>query len=269
MRFIVYLGGVIQGPLNIPEMWELPGFNGKTTVCREGEDGWAPAEVFPEIEHLRYAPPPPPPEVETALSAKKTWRDAIIPADVTDEAYWYKPQAQMVIQSGDVVTASRQKTPAQAPVKVKREFPAWMVRHRKNMLLGVLLTGLIGAYSPQGDSIAAICEGLAGPTGPLPLSMITRSWSGRPRPKAGPWRKAFTAKSIDASSKAKTTTPPVIFEIGSEDLGNGFIEKTIVITRYVDGVQIQETKTKVIPAPKQKARRKKLSKLDTDLSPIS
>ena len=81
-------------------------------------------------------------------------------------------------------------------------------------------------------------------------------------PHAGGWSKH---KVVRQNSPAKVNpaassipSAPEIVEIGTEDLGNGFLYKTIVITEVRDGVRTQRTKTITVPSHPRKTKKRKI-----------
>ncbi len=58
-RFWVYIGDKIQGPVDIPSLRKVPGFNLLTQVCPEGEETWRIADEVIEIKSYFLSPPRP------------------------------------------------------------------------------------------------------------------------------------------------------------------------------------------------------------------
>ena len=56
-RFWVYIGDKIQGPVDIPSLRKVPGFNLLTQVCLEGEQTWRMADEVIEIKSYFISPP--------------------------------------------------------------------------------------------------------------------------------------------------------------------------------------------------------------------
>jgi len=56
-RYWVYIDSRIQGPVDIPTMRKLPGFNLLAQVCQEGEKSWRLADEVIEIKSYFLAPP--------------------------------------------------------------------------------------------------------------------------------------------------------------------------------------------------------------------
>jgi len=56
-RFWVYIGDKIQGPVDIPALRKIPGFNLLTQVCLEGEQTWRMADEVIEIKSYFISPP--------------------------------------------------------------------------------------------------------------------------------------------------------------------------------------------------------------------
>jgi len=56
-RFWVYIGDKIQGPVDIPSLRKVPGFNLLTQVCLEGEQTWRMADEVIEIKSYFLSPP--------------------------------------------------------------------------------------------------------------------------------------------------------------------------------------------------------------------
>jgi len=58
-RFWVYIGEKIQGPVDIPSLRKVTGFNLLTQVCQEGEETWRMADEVIEIKSYFISPPRP------------------------------------------------------------------------------------------------------------------------------------------------------------------------------------------------------------------
>src|ERR1035438_1470840 len=58
-RFWVYIGTKIQGPVDIPSLRKVPGFNLLSQVCQEGEQTWRMADEVIEIKSYFLSPPRP------------------------------------------------------------------------------------------------------------------------------------------------------------------------------------------------------------------
>ncbi len=58
-RFWVYIGDKIQGPLDIPSLRKVTGFNLLSQVCQEGEQSWRVADEVIEIKAYFLSPPRP------------------------------------------------------------------------------------------------------------------------------------------------------------------------------------------------------------------
>src|SRR5712692_10961903 len=58
-RFWVYIGDKIQGPVDIPSLRKVPGFNLLTQVCPEGAETWRMADEVIEIKSYFLSPPRP------------------------------------------------------------------------------------------------------------------------------------------------------------------------------------------------------------------
>src|SRR6266850_770723 len=56
-RFWVYLENKVQGPVEIPALRKLNGFNLLTQVCPEGQESWHMADEVIEIKAYFSAPP--------------------------------------------------------------------------------------------------------------------------------------------------------------------------------------------------------------------
>jgi hypothetical protein len=56
-RFWVYLDNKVQGPVEIPALRKLHGFNLLTQVCQEGQDAWRVADEVIEIKSYFSSPP--------------------------------------------------------------------------------------------------------------------------------------------------------------------------------------------------------------------
>jgi len=58
-RFWVYIGDKVQGPVDIPSLRKVPGFNLLSQVCEEGEQTWRMADEVIEIKSYFISPPRP------------------------------------------------------------------------------------------------------------------------------------------------------------------------------------------------------------------
>ncbi len=58
-RFWVYVGDKVQGPVDIPSLRKVPGFNLLTQVCLEGDQTWRMADEVIEIKSYFLSPPRP------------------------------------------------------------------------------------------------------------------------------------------------------------------------------------------------------------------
>src|SRR5690348_15020102 len=58
-RFWVYIGDKVQGPVDIPSLRTVPGFNLLTQVCQEGGETWRMADEVIEIKSYFLSPPRP------------------------------------------------------------------------------------------------------------------------------------------------------------------------------------------------------------------
>lgn len=259
-QFVVYLKGCIQGPLDVEEVWQLEGFTLDTSVCPVGDDTWKSAREFTLITQRQN------PGEEVAPSAHVTnWREAVINSDVPDFPSTRR-YAPLVVQSGDPVRLTGVSHRA-SKAKPGSEWPRILYRQRKTFLLGGLVMIFTGLYAPQADMVAAICQGLATSDATLPSASLSRRWAVSRPPRRGPWKKPARTSSQPIPKPA--APPATIVEIGSEDLGNGMVQKTVVITRIVGGSEIHETKTIVERAKPIRKPRKKLSYLNAEDDPLS
>lgn len=58
-RFWIYIGDKVQGPLDVPSLSKVSGFNLLTQVCEEGAQAWRVADEVIEIKSYFLAPPRP------------------------------------------------------------------------------------------------------------------------------------------------------------------------------------------------------------------
>ncbi len=58
-RYWVYIGTAVQGPVEVPALRKLEGFNLLTQVCAEGEQSWRMADEVIEIKSYFLSPPRP------------------------------------------------------------------------------------------------------------------------------------------------------------------------------------------------------------------
>ena len=83
-RFWVYIGDKIQGPVDIPSLRKVPGFNLLTQVCVEGEESWRIADEVIEIKSYFLSPPRPNSfAIDAGNTAPKM--DLPVPKPVTEE----------------------------------------------------------------------------------------------------------------------------------------------------------------------------------------
>ncbi len=242
MKFRIFVNNAIEGPYEVEEVRERAGFTLETTVCLDGESDWIPAHQFPVFTRpIRtlpsgdYSPILIETPSELVERQARNWRDAVIEGDIPVS---YPPEAVSRSKPISQPAVPKVETAKADAVANRQHSPD---QKRKGIFLGVLSFIVIGVYFPQTESIATIYSGFK-PAGHSLETMGLRFRSGggiAHRGKAG--RQPSSVKPIQLG------LTPQMDEIASEDLGTGYLLKTVVITRIREGTKTQETKTMRVP----------------------
>lgn len=259
-KFRVYLNGTMAGPFTVIELCKLPDLSPKTLVCPEGEDSWTGAGEFPDISRAMtqvcsgdYKPEPL--RTEDPKKASKTnWRDAVI-GDNIPEIKSY---------SAHSANPSNGNVPSRGPASKPSDFTrlAKHIGQRRKLLLLLLGFVSVGAYYPEADNLSAyLFEFRIDDTA---MRTMGRRFHQGGSPHAGDSGK-HRARRKNSAEKSRSNHSALaaaqgIVEIGSEDLGNGFLSKTVVITEVHDGIRTQRTATFTVPNHPRKSKRMKSKK---------
>jgi hypothetical protein len=243
-KFRVYLNGSMDGPFTATELCKLPNFSPNTLVCPEGEDCWIGAGQFPAITQLMtqvssgdYKPEPLTPE-ELSNAAKLNWREAVIGAKIPDVKSYLPPLAP-------------------PPKLLSLTRAATQFGHRRKILLILLGFVSIGAYYPEADNLSAFLIELKTDDAAI-FTMGSRFRQGGSPHAQESWKYRAPRKKSAAKVKNADSTDPSaqdIVEIGSEDVGNGLLFKTIVITEVHNGVRTQRTTTITVQSHPRKSKK--------------
>ena len=246
MKFRVFMSGSMYGPFSVSELFKLEGFSLMTCVCPDGDDSWEKAAQYPAITNSLpqkisgdYAAEPVAPEsfVQKPLTRDErsnvpnsNWRQAVIGQDI--------PSLKLYSAPTSLSPVPEKKRTANAPGH----------QHRRKLLL---LLGLasIAAYYPQTENLTPFLADFGADNTAISAMGYRFRTGGSPH-----WRGPGKSKAIQnisglaaKPSGRRAAAAPGIIEIGSEDLGNGLILKTIVTTEIKDGVQTQRTTTLAVP----------------------
>jgi len=261
MKFRIYMNNALEGPFEVSELCELPGFGLSTSVCPDGECDWQPAAAYPLITR----------QMEKRLVsgdyssegiasfrlpevASQNWRAAIIPAHIPDRsssnsAIMTAPRTVSV--SGSTASRSGGSKPG-----VFDSLQKWLLRERKRVLFLILSVTAVATCMPQRDNVRMIIDVFTNPDSsamPLPRHRAKKN-----APHTGgfwKWIKASRAAAASATRPTPSKPSEEITEIGSEELGDGTIKKVVVITREIDGTKLSTTKTYVVSAHKARSRK--------------
>jgi hypothetical protein len=260
-KFRVFLRGKIEGPYPVIDLCKLVDFSLNALVCPEGEDVWIAAEKFPDISKTMaqvlsgdYKPEPLPagangPEESQSVS-KVSWREAVIGNNIPDYKL-YTASDNGFTNLGDRSDSSGTKLKAftNAASKLGRRRKVWLI------LLGFVS---FGAYFPRAENFAEFLLALNNDDIAI-LTMGSRFRQGAPPHTRTPRkREALQSKDIPNGKTAPSVSPSHasnVEEIGSEDLGNGLILKTVVITEIRNGVRTQRTTTMEVQAHPRKTHK--------------
>jgi hypothetical protein len=255
----------MDGPYAVEELWKLPGFSLVTSVCPDGDFSWQPAGQYPAITRFLqrassgdYDPDQIPAEGGMANAAPKlnshNWREAVIGENLPDVKMTSRPVAVL----SEPVAAPAKSLPLPAPVI--RKTPSRLAAYRYVMLWFLLGVTSIGLCYPQTEHWSNFLSQISVNDASITAMGARFRQMGSPHAKGGWWKHKtllVTPTITDKGIVAPASTGPEIEEIGSEDLGNGMISKTVVVTEIRDGIRVQQTKTYEVPAHPHKAKRKK------------
>jgi hypothetical protein len=256
-KFHVYINHAYCGPYEIRELWELPGFSLETLVCLHGGEGtWQPASEFPAIQQFRDNPEQTLTSEEESnrdqqLNGKPDWRAAVIKSDVTFTPLYTRRQVVIDERSKTVnLGYLQQNPPAPEPVQEPRTalerlaaFQATWMKRRKGVLAILALISL-GLNLPQIDNYMNVYGSMVQPQ-VLPAFVLgTRVKGGGLVHPWHPWKIQKTPAGV-ALIKLNPSADQIT-EVDTEELGDGTISKTVLVTHIVNGVKIHETKTYLI-----------------------
>jgi hypothetical protein len=256
-KYRAYLNSAIHGPFEIGELKELPGFDLDTTVCVDGESDWMPAREFSAIVHYEKRL-----EVKTVIETgdevdpskprkAQNWRDSIIPSNAPE----LKRYTPVVSKNGENPTAFPEwndiETTTQNPsrpslINLAKLHGAVAPRRRAILLVWGLVS--FGFCYPGTEAFFRLYN-------VLPVqhqeAILARQGS---RFRGGLIsRIAFPVlhlKKVPAKVKIEKPAPAApsnVEELNSEDLGNGYIMKTVIVTKVRGGFKTQETKSILVP----------------------
>jgi hypothetical protein len=205
-RFWVYVGDKVQGPVDIPSLRKVPGFNLLSQVCLEGEQTWRMADEVIEIKSYFLSPPRPNSfAIEAGNTAPKL--DLAPPPQILPEEMTL-PEPNMSWQKGtlEVIPADEPKKDAAGPASLRT------------------LCEVCGYKNPRDVNICMKCgEKLAttglDPTSKGPTTTPTKEPVSLPPPPA---------KEVEAKSQAPASVPPV-----AEPVPNSMVE--ISMSKLVAG----------------------------------
>lgn len=261
MKFWIYSESVLRGPFTVVELAKQPGFTLNSLVCEQGEGAWQPAGDFSIIRRVVESGDAMVEDLSDPLVRvkipSKNWREAIIATDTPD-------LAPRPVRFERPIEAP---IPKFSPKKYRMKHLACSLsRQRKHLLLAMVGTLAFGVYYPQMDNIMLIYQGLRTPDQIQGMEFGKRIRSGG-APHAGrPWKRVLSlpslglgkaAAAVSAAASVSNAAPAVhsaaadtgqqTSEIASENLGNGWVLKTVVVTHDVNGSKVSETKSFVIP----------------------
>ncbi len=194
-----------------------------------------------------------PEELKTV--AKINWREAVIGAEIPKVKFYAPPLAPSQ-------TANERSSAWTKKLSVFKRVAAQLGHSRKTLLI-LLGFAAIGAYYPEAENLSAFLVELRTNDAAI-LAMGTRFHQGGSPHAGAAWKHHANRNYEPAIGKpAHGNVPPTkdIEEIGSEDLGNGFLAKTIVITEVRDGVRTQRTTTITVQSHPPKTKKMKAKKV--------
>jgi hypothetical protein len=265
MRFLISIGHSITGPYEPAELRGLPDFSFDALVCPEGDDVWRPARQFPNLLHYEEETVNPLVEPDRSAGHRITpqnWREAIIAADAPERQRYAmapRPGVSHPLATGAHPAKSHKHSHWQT-LNLAR-WHAAVSRQRKS-ILALLGTIVAGVYTPQVNALMTIYGSLREPKQTALMLQGTRIRTGgvphapgshrhHPSPNVIPVRSLSLPPAFEPLANAGT---PQVVEIASDDMGNGFVMKTVVITREENGVKISQTKSYMVPLRKSKAK---------------
>ena len=164
----------------------------------------------------------------------------------------------------DAFQEAAQKQPLKAPPErfsnVKK-ITNTLGENRRGILLILLGFVSVGFYYPETENLNNFLSDISVHDSAIMAMGARFRKIGSPH-AGGVWKHKTPRVSPSSAVKPAAAAPPAspaseVIEIGSEDLGNGMVSKTIVVTEIRDGVRVQQTKTIEVPAHPRKTKRKK------------
>ena len=116
-RFWVYIGDKIQGPVDVPSLRKVPGFNLLTQVCPEGAETWRMADEVIEIKSY-FLSPPRPNSFAIPLGNTAPKLDFVAPPETATKPVLEEltlPEPNTSWQNGTADPAKKEAAPAAAP----------------------------------------------------------------------------------------------------------------------------------------------------------
>lgn len=265
MKFRVYINNTMDGPFAVAELWQLPGFSLDCSVCPDGEFSWQPASQYPVITRFAqqatsgdYNPGEVPPDAVEKITSQN-WRQAVIGEEVPE----IKSAPAPSLTPSPVLPKKPLKSSPEPLAKIKK-LASSLGEHRRGILLLLLGFVSVGVYYPETENLAEYLSDISVHQAAMETMGNRFRQLGSPH-AGGLWKhktNRYRPAPGDKVAPAVPTAPPTpeVIEIGSEDLGNGMVSKTIVVTEIRDGVRVQQTKTIEVPAHPHRSKRKKALK---------
>jgi hypothetical protein len=254
VKFNVFMNGTSNGPFEVSELFAIPGFSLETPVMPYGRDEWwGPAAQYPAITDFSgqtfssgdYKPEPIAPQ-ERATIQNNDWRRAVIGRDIPEVKSYAAASGEPSHESKNQPDVSLPQ-----PSEEKKTFSA-AAHHRKGILLLLLGFSFAELYIPKTDNLATFFADLNVDDSAMSAMGYRFQHGGSPHVGGQSMHETISQKApvTPEHSNAAGKTAPEIVEIGSDDLGNGFLSKMIVITETHDGVRTQRTTTITVKSPK-------------------
>jgi len=240
MKYWAFLNHQLIGPYDPGTLRQLPEFSPKMKICREGDDVWQEASLFPEITA-------PPGKRSIALSGDYLHenRKITLTQSSSEPLKNVAPAPALKTQTGTATPAADAPKPPAAPVKSKRNQP-----FRSASAMVSLWAVFFGLYIPQSEQVDWIIDGLVAQAYSSPMVLKIHAWNPGGKAKRKPH--SFSLATVFTSTASfghehiansykdlkKTET---ITEEDSTDLGNGMEMKTITTVDEVNGQKTWKT----------------------------
>ena len=256
----------MDGPFGVAELWQLPGFSLETSVCPDGEFSWQPAGQYPIITRFTqqitsgdYDPGEVLPDIPVKITSHN-WRQAVIGEGAPEMKL--PPPSPSLTPSQEASKGPLKHSPEK--FSKARKVANGLSEYRRGILLILLGFVSVGVYYPETENLTAFLADISMHDSAIMARGGRFRQIGSPH-AGGAWKHKTAQVSPSPTVKPAAAVhaaplPPEVVEIGSEDLGNGMVSKTIVVTEIRDGVRVQQTKTIEVPAHPRKAKRKKALK---------